>query len=117
MAGRGDPEPAVPSITNAPAALSQEISARARRYLISMAIRTGCFIAAILTSGPVRYSLLVGAVLLPYIAVVIANAGREPNRSASVSYLPNGPAALPPPTTRGIPAQGIPNQGRSSHEG
>ena len=42
-----------------------------------MMIRTACFIGAIITPSPYRWFLLVGAVTLPYIAVIIANAGRE----------------------------------------
>ena len=42
-----------------------------------MIIRTACFIGAVLTPSPYRWFLIAGAVLLPYIAVVIANAGRE----------------------------------------
>ena len=42
-----------------------------------MMIRTACFIGAILTPSPYRWFLLIGAVTLPYVAVVIANAGRE----------------------------------------
>jgi len=65
------------SITNAQTAHSQELPGRAKRYLISMLIRTGCFIGAVLTPSPYRWFLIVGAVVLPYFAVIIANAGRE----------------------------------------
>lgn len=92
----------VPSITTALAPLSEDISGRTRRYLVSMGIRTACFLAAIVTTGWLRYTLLVGAVLLPYLAVVIANAGREPNRSAPVTLLV-GPAAISAPTTTSLP--------------
>ncbi len=36
-----------------------------------------CFVAALLTDGPIRWVLLVGSLVLPWIAVVLANAGRE----------------------------------------
>lgn len=65
------------SITSAQVAHSEEQPGRAKRYLISMIIRTACFIGAVLTPSPYRWFLIAGAVLLPYIAVVIANAGRE----------------------------------------
>ena len=42
-----------------------------------MIIRTICFLGAVLASNPWRWFLILGAVLLPYLAVVIANAGRE----------------------------------------
>ena len=70
-------EPEVFSITQAPVALSEEQSGRTRRYLISMGIRTACVIAAIFVPGWPRWVFLAGAVVLPYFAVVIANAGRE----------------------------------------
>lgn len=67
----------VHSVTNAQTPLSQEQRARTRRYLISMSIRTACFLGAVIASGWLRWALLAGAVFLPYIAVVMANAGRE----------------------------------------
>ncbi len=42
-----------------------------------MSIRTACFIGAVIAPSPIRWFLLVGAVILPYIAVVMANAGQE----------------------------------------
>ncbi len=45
-----------------------------RRYLIAMGLRVVCFVLAIVTSGWVRWTLVVAAVVLPYIAVVLANA-------------------------------------------
>lgn len=47
------------------------------RYFISMMVRTACFIATIFLPSPYRWIALVGALILPYVAVVIANAGRE----------------------------------------
>jgi len=64
-------------ITSAPKGLSTDQSARQRRYFISMMIRTACFILTVLLPSPYRWFALAGAVTLPYIAVVIANAGRE----------------------------------------
>lgn len=65
------------SITSAQTAQSEELPGRTKRYLISMGIRTACFIGAVLTPSPYRWFLIVGAVFLPYFAVVVANAGRE----------------------------------------
>ncbi len=64
-------------VTTAQESLSEEQSRRTRRYLWSMGIRTVCFLAAIVTPSPWRWGFLVAAVILPYIAVVAANAGRE----------------------------------------
>jgi DUF3099 family protein len=62
-------------ITTAGSSPQAEISARQRRYVISMTIRTICFIAAVLVgAGWLRWVLIAAAVLLPYVAVVMANA-------------------------------------------
>ncbi|MFZ1361640.1 MAG: DUF3099 domain-containing protein [Candidatus Nanopelagicales bacterium] len=60
-------------ITSAPESAKLERQARTRRYLISMGIRTLCFIGAIVTTGPLRWVFVACAIGLPYIAVVLAN--------------------------------------------
>jgi hypothetical protein len=67
------------SISSAKFAHSEEMPGRMKKYLISMLIRTACFIGAIFTDGVLRWILIAGSVILPYIAVVIANAGQEQN--------------------------------------
>jgi hypothetical protein len=42
-----------------------------------MMLRTACFILTVVLPSPYRWIALLGAVVLPYIAVVVANAGRE----------------------------------------
>lgn len=42
-----------------------------------MMVRTACFIATIFLPSPYRWFAMGSALVLPYIAVVIANAGRE----------------------------------------
>ncbi len=69
--------PQVYTITETNRALSSEQAGRTRRYLISMGIRTGCVLAAIVVPGWPKWLFIAGAVVLPYLAVVIANAGRE----------------------------------------
>jgi hypothetical protein len=71
------PEPEVHRITDAGVPLSVEQEGRVRRYLWSMGIRTACVVGAVLAPSPWRWVLAVGAVVLPYVAVVMANAGRE----------------------------------------
>ncbi|MSY81725.1 MAG: DUF3099 domain-containing protein [Actinobacteria bacterium] len=44
---------------------------------MSMMIRTACFLLTVILPSPYRWFALLGAVTLPYIAVVVANAGRE----------------------------------------
>ncbi len=50
-----------------------------------MMIRTLCFILTVVTPSPYRWFFLIGALTLPYIAVIIANAGRE-TVSGNTSY-------------------------------
>jgi hypothetical protein len=65
------------SITDATVGLTSDQSARQRRYFISMMIRTACFILTVVLPSPFRWIALVGALTLPYIAVIAANAGLE----------------------------------------
>ncbi len=65
------------SITSARRALSEDLHARNVRYLVSMGIRTACFFLAVVAAEPWRWVFVAGAVVLPYVAVIIANAGRE----------------------------------------
>jgi len=71
------PDPEVHRITDAGVPLSEEQAGRIRRYLWSMAIRTACVLGAVITPSPWRWFCAAGAVFLPYVAVVMANAGRE----------------------------------------
>lgn len=74
---RSPEEPVVYSITGAQESLSEEQADRTKRYLFSMAVRTACVLLAIVIPGWPRWALIAGAVVLPYFAVVIANAGRR----------------------------------------
>jgi Protein of unknown function (DUF3099) len=75
--GRRGANTQVHRVTSAQEALSAEQSRRTRRYLVSMSIRTACFLAAIVVDGWLQWAFLAGAVVLPYVAVIAANAGRE----------------------------------------
>lgn len=66
-------QPEAVRITNAPVSRQDELAHRQRRYVISMTIRTFCFIGAVAAHGWLRWVLVVAAFLLPYIAVVMAN--------------------------------------------
>lgn len=77
MAKRGSDE--VFSITSAHRGLSEQQPDRTKRYLVSMAVRTACVLGAIFVPGWPRWVFLAGAVLLPYLAVILANGGREDN--------------------------------------
>lgn len=74
------------SITSARVSHSQDLKRRQRRYLLSMMTRTICFVLAIVTDGPVRWVLVAGAVFLPYVAVVLANAGDTRTVSGPPAY-------------------------------
>ena len=68
------------SITSASRPHSEDLRGRERRYVISMGIRTVCFLLALVFLDHwVVWVFLAAAVLLPYIAVVIANAGAAPD--------------------------------------
>ncbi len=41
-----------------------------------MSIRAVCIVLAFVVPGPLRWVFIAGAVVLPYVAVVIANAGQ-----------------------------------------
>lgn len=68
-------------ITTAAANRADDIRARQKRYLISMSLRTICFVGA-WTSFLLGWTwvwpfLVVGALVLPYIAVVMANVAAD----------------------------------------
>ena len=74
------------SITSAQPSLSNDQSGRARRYFISMMIRTACFILTVILPSPYRWIALSGALLLPYVAVIVANVGRETINKGTVFF-------------------------------
>ena len=69
------------SITTAAESQTDDRVRREKRYAISMAIRTLCFLGGVaLVMQPMPFAVLgwlmfVAAVFLPYVAVVFANAG------------------------------------------
>ena len=64
------------SVTGVQTSLHEDLSLRKKRYLVSMSIRTVCFMLSVVTHGWLRWVFVGFAVFLPYIAVVMANAGR-----------------------------------------
>lgn len=86
-------EPPIYSVTNARPSLTDDQSGRNRRYLLSMSIRIVCFVGCIVTDGWIRWALFIGALVLPWIAVLIANAGREQRGKTNATILP-GPNQL-----------------------
>lgn len=68
------PHPDIQSVTDAPGSAAEDQGERMRRYFTAMGLRGVCFVLAIVTTGWLRWTCVVGAVVLPYIAVVLANA-------------------------------------------
>ena len=69
------------AVTGLSESLRDDQKGRMRRYLVSMGIRTACFVLAVVALGVlhwtvVGWSLVIAAVILPYVAVVVANATR-----------------------------------------
>ena len=81
------------SVTHARPALSADQADRYRKYIVSMSIRIACFIACIVASGWLRWTFFLGALVLPWIAVVIANAGKE-NAAGAADSLQHSPWTL-----------------------
>jgi hypothetical protein len=83
--GHGARAQQVHLVTQARRPLSEDIRYRQHRYLIMMGIRTICFaIALALFVAHLRLLILipaVGAIIIPYIAVIFANGGREPDNT------------------------------------
>ncbi len=100
------------SATSLPRAPRDDAGSRTRAYLIMMITRVVCFVlmVAIVPYGWHTLVLAIGAIVLPYLAVVIANVGQGDRRETAVSperALPSSaPAApTPPPTTQVIRIQ------------
>ncbi len=93
------------SITAAAESQSADRGRRERRYAISMGIRTLCFVGGVivLTAVPSPWSrlgwiLFVGAVLLPYTSVVLANAGVRKKGAGPSPFGPEAKGELEPPS-------------------
>lgn len=68
------------TVTDAQRPMSEDITYRQRRYLISMGIRVVAFLLAVfLFHGIWRFVAAAVALVVPYFAVVFANGGREPD--------------------------------------
>ena len=75
-------------ITDAPKPLTQDIRSREQKYLMAMGIRVVAFVLIVVL--PVHWGWKIGlialALVLPYVAVVYANGGREPVGGATDQY-------------------------------
>lgn len=88
-------------ITGARTGLAEDVRGRQRRYVISMTIRTVAVILAATLWNVERYVAIVALVLgaaLPYIAVVVANAGRERAPGLPSTFVTAPTRLVAPPT-------------------
>jgi hypothetical protein len=105
-------------VTQARPPLSADIAFRQRRYLIMMAIRVVCFVIAVVlfTNGAGWLTAIpaVGAIVIPYFAVVFANGGREPSSQRGFrEYEPRLPERFSPPPQEHHPGRAEPANGGS----
>jgi hypothetical protein len=82
------------SVTSAPTSAAVDRDERSRRYTIAMSVRIACFAGIWLVHGWMRGVMVVLMIVLPYVAVVVANAGRESK--------PGRPPQAPPPDVTAI---------------
>jgi hypothetical protein len=112
-------------VTEARRPRSEDIAYRERRYLIMMGIRVVCFVVAIAVyaAGAGWYAAIpvVGALVIPYFAVVFANGGREPTSTRGFrAYEPNLPERYSPPgpaSPGGSAGPGQPDDGQTAGTG
>lgn len=100
---RRDDQAPTYSVTSARRGHARDQRSREVRYLLSMGIRLVCIVLAVVVSGPLRWVFVVGAIVLPYVAVLIANAGREAAGEAPVA-----PGTAAPIELEGSPKQSPP---------
>ena len=99
MAGNVDP-PRV--ITDARSGSSVEMDGRVRRYAITMAFRTACFVGLFFVHGWLRWALFGAAVFLPYVAVLFANQANQKDLPRD-AVTPGAPVDAPRLTARPEP--------------
>jgi hypothetical protein len=64
----------VHTVTSASSSTTDDQDQRVRRYLTMMGIRVLCFGLVFVTTGWLRWTAILAAVFIPYVAVVLANA-------------------------------------------
>lgn len=96
----------MPSITGVPASLAEDQSRRLRQYLLQMGLRIVLILAAaLLVDGWLMWVCFAGAVVLPYTAVLLVNAGRDRSSRESSAVPPAQPHAIEavtPPDEPGV---------------
>lgn len=85
------------SVTSLPVAPQDDRKHRTRQYLIAMGVRTLCILACFFVPGWWVLIPLTGAVVLPYLAVMLANVtDSQPGETIAAP----GYDALPPGSSR-----------------
>ncbi|MFH8618326.1 DUF3099 domain-containing protein [Streptomyces sp. NPDC017979] len=106
-------------ITGARQGLAEDVRGRQRRYVISMSVRTLSFVAAAVLWNVERHVAVVAIVLgmlLPYVSVVIANAGRERPPSLPSTFVVAAPRPVLEPTPSEVAPQAPTGPGKSATE-
>ena len=77
-------------ITTAQRSHNDDIAARQKRYLISMGIRTACFVLAVVCIGHwFMWVFLVASFFLPTIAVIVANSNAPTDPGGPDYFVPD----------------------------
>ncbi|MBW5253120.1 DUF3099 domain-containing protein [Streptomyces poriferorum] len=103
-------------ITGARQGLAEDVRGRQRRYVISMSVRTVSVVAAAVLWNVERHVAIVAlalGVLLPYVAVVIANAGRENSPSIPSTFVPAATRPVLEAAPMAAPAEPGPESGHA----
>lgn len=87
----GTPEPTVQAITNAAIPHSEDMRHRMRQYALTMGIRMVCLALIFVVDGWFKIIPVVGAVVLPWVAVMIANGGADTIHQETVELLDEAP--------------------------
>jgi len=101
-------ETEIHSITDAAAAHSEEMRQRMIKYAVAMGIRMVCLVLVFVVDGWFKILPIVGAVFLPWFAVVIANGSdhAEVHSESLIDYVPMG--ELDAPRSGDTAGQGAP---------
>lgn len=89
------------SITSLPRSPNDDRRSRMFKYSVTMGIRLVCIILCLFVQGWWLLVCAIGAVVLPYIAVVFANSVMRPSRVEVVR-----PGAIVPVTPQAKPGEG-----------
>ncbi|MFG1908428.1 DUF3099 domain-containing protein [Kribbella sp. NPDC048928] len=105
---------AVISVTSAQRGHSEDLDSRIAKYAWTMSIRVVCFILAVVTPSPWRWGFVVGAIVLPYVAVVLANSHGSTKQTNDNAYIAPARPAIGDRPAVVVPAADEPIQDRST---